>query len=71
MADPLSVAGLVLAIGGVVQILVNYGSDAKDARKDIQKPHHRAIRPQRRIGAYRISAASLSRRPDFAQVSEI
>jgi hypothetical protein len=36
MADPLSIAGLILAIGGVVQILVNYGSDAKDARKDIQ-----------------------------------
>jgi hypothetical protein len=36
MADPLSIAGLVLSIGSVVQILVNYCLDAKDARKDIQ-----------------------------------
>lgn len=36
MADPLSIAGLVIAIGGVVQALVNYSSDASQAGKDIQ-----------------------------------
>src|SRR5436189_4830135 len=36
MADPISIAGLVLTIGCVIQTPLNYGSDAKDAKGDIQ-----------------------------------
>jgi hypothetical protein len=36
MADPVSITGLVIAIGSVVQALLNYSLAAKEARKDIQ-----------------------------------
>ena len=36
MADPISVTGLVIAIGGLVQALMNHASNIKDARKEIQ-----------------------------------
>jgi hypothetical protein len=35
MADPLSITGLVLAVGQVLLSLYDYGSNVKDARKDI------------------------------------
>jgi hypothetical protein len=37
MADPLSIAGLVLAIPVVVQQLMIYYSETKDAKKDVQQ----------------------------------
>ena len=37
MADPISVTGLVIAIGGLVQALVNHASYVKDAKKEIQE----------------------------------
>lgn len=36
MADPLSIAGLVLAVGGVIKSVVQYCSDVRDAAKEIR-----------------------------------
>lgn len=37
MCDPISVAGLALAVPTIVSKLINYYSDAKNARSDIQQ----------------------------------
>ncbi len=36
MADPLSIAGLVLAVGGVIKSVVKYCSDVREAAKEIR-----------------------------------